>query len=770
MRLTRKQLIVVLLAAVVAVIGVVYARRWTSQHTQGQQQHGPDAKQEAAAAGYADAGTCPLCHGQIASTYSLTGMARSSSKLRPDKPLADFKIHNRLYHEVSDRHYTMVERGGKFYQRRHEVGFDGKETNAVEFEADYVIGSGNHARTFLHRKADGRRLEMPVSWYSERGGYWAMSPGYDRPAHLDFRRLINEDCMACHNGYPRGAVEDDGNGPKFAEPLPEGIDCQRCHGPGQAHVDAIKAGDLEAGRRAIANPAKFDRERQLETCMQCHLEPTSSPLPFQIRRYEHPSFSYTPGKALGDYFIYFDHAPGSGREDKFEIAGGAYRLRKSACFQRSEMTCLTCHNPHDVPRGAKAVQQYVAVCQSCHQGVHSSGVPQVQGVGARATCLDCHMPKRRAEDAVHVVMTDHYIQRRRPAGDLLAARKEADNFEHGDYRGEVVTYYPPKLPPTPENELYLALAQVQQGSNLTAGIPRLEQAIKKHRPERAEFYYELARAYSKTSDYEADIHWCEEALRRDANFVPALKELAAAATTLGRLARAAPALEKAVTLRPRDSDAFADLGNVYLQQNRIDEAQRALQQALTLDPAMPRANNTMGLAALKKGDTDVAEKYFRAAIRSQPDLAEAHNNLGNLLAGRKVYAEAGYHFEKAIRSNPSYVEARRSYGIVLALTRAYPKAIAQLQAAVRLAPGLAQAHTDLADVLAAIGRADEAASEYELAIQADPAEYDAHLALGEILAGKGRTAEARLHFEAAANSSDADVRQAAADALRAFAR
>ena len=35
-------------------------------------------------------------------------------------------------------------------------------------------------------------------------------------------------------------------------------------------------------------------------------------------------------------------------------------------------------------------------------------------------CLDCHMPKRRTDDAVHVIMTDHYIQRCRPARDLLA--------------------------------------------------------------------------------------------------------------------------------------------------------------------------------------------------------------------------------------------------------------------------------------------------------------------------------------------------------------
>ena len=31
-------------------------------------------------------------------------------------------------------------------------------------------------------------------------------------------------------------VQDDGTGPKFTGALPEGIDCQRCHGPGQAHL------------------------------------------------------------------------------------------------------------------------------------------------------------------------------------------------------------------------------------------------------------------------------------------------------------------------------------------------------------------------------------------------------------------------------------------------------------------------------------------------------------------------------------------------------
>jgi tetratricopeptide (TPR) repeat protein len=716
-RLTRKQLsLLVLSLAGLLVMALIYARR-PSQIGQIAQPVSP-AKPQPGSAAYADPSVCSSCHQEIARTYSLTGMARSFSKVGG----SEFKTLNRLYHKASDRHYAIVERDGRLYQRRHQIGFEGREANALEVEAHYVVGSGNHARTFVHRTADGRLVQLPVSWYAERGGYLAMSPGYDRPAHLDFRRVIDAGCMSCHNGYPRSPVQHDLEGPTFEGALPEGIDCQRCHGPGQAHVEAIKRGDVDGGRRAIVNPATLSRDRQLETCMQCHLESTSSPLPFQIRRYEHPPFSYTPGKALSDYFIHFDHAAGTrSRDDKFEINGAAYRLRKSACFQRSEMTCVTCHNPHDIPRGSRAVERYVAACRSCHEVTHRAGTPQVPGVRASATCLDCHMPKRRTDDAVHVAMTDHYIQRQRPRRDLLAPKTEADSLKQGDYRGEVVLYYPPALPSTPENDLYLAMAQVRQGSNLTAGIRLFEQAIAKHRPARPDFYHDLAHAYSMTGDHDAGIRWSREALQRDADFVPALKELAAAATAKGDLTQAAPALERVVALRPSDGNAFADLGNVYLQQGRLDEAQKTLARALALDPTLPRANNTAGLAALRKGEAEAAEAHLREAIRLQPDLEEAHNNLGNLLAGRKAYAEAGYHFENAIRSNPNSVDAHHSYGLVLALSGAYARAAVELQVAVRLAPGLVTARVDLADVLAAMGRVEEAAREYTIAANSNDA-------------------------------------------------
>jgi hypothetical protein len=406
---------------------------------------------------YVAAAVCAGCHADVATRYRQTGMGRSLYRPSSANTVEDYAKRNQLDHRASNRHYTMIEHDGQWFQRRHQTGFDGKVTNALEMRVDYVIGSGNHARSYLHRTADGRLIELPVSWYSENGGYWAMSPGYDRPNQEDFRRAIAFNCMFCHDAYPDSVPEQDG---VFPATLPEGIDCQRCHGPGSAHADAAgRKAAPETIRGAIVNPARLSRERQLDVCMQCHLEPASRPLPNVVARFEHRAFDYRPGEPLTDYFLFFDRAAAV-RADTFEIAHQAYRLRKSKCFQGSRMTCTTCHDPHN----AAAANRYNAVCRNCHAAAHAAGIP------GKGDCVSCHMPRRRTDDAVHVVMTDHYIQRHKPDRDLLVTR--AETIEAA-YRGEVVPYYPDKG----TDELYLAVAQVRDGANLDAGIPRLRQAI-----------------------------------------------------------------------------------------------------------------------------------------------------------------------------------------------------------------------------------------------------------------------------------------------------
>ena len=50
---------------------------------------------------------------------------------------------------------------------------------ATPAKIDYVMGSGNHVRTYLHRTTRGTLIELPLAWYAEKGGSWALNPGFD---------------------------------------------------------------------------------------------------------------------------------------------------------------------------------------------------------------------------------------------------------------------------------------------------------------------------------------------------------------------------------------------------------------------------------------------------------------------------------------------------------------------------------------------------------------------------------------------------------------
>ena len=257
--------------------------------------------------------------------------------------------------------------------------------------------------TYLHLTSRGMLQVLPLSWYAEKGGYWDMSPGYDQPDFPGSVRPVHYECMFCHNAYPKipDALEHTANAEMtFLNPLPEGIDCQRCHGPGQRHVALASAG--HNGTKPGANSGRHRQpeapgapDRELEVCMQCHLETTSLDLPHAIRRFDRAPFSYVPGQPLGDFSVEFDRPGGmktSGLQDRFEIAQGAYRLRRSQCFIQSagKLRCTTCHDPHNIPRGQAAATHYNAVCEQCHAANARSGRPPghipPEPIASPATC------------------------------------------------------------------------------------------------------------------------------------------------------------------------------------------------------------------------------------------------------------------------------------------------------------------------------------------------------------------------------------------------
>jgi Putative Zn-dependent protease, contains TPR repeats len=536
---------------------------------------------DAAEPGYADPATCRPCHAKIFESYKKTAMGRSFAKVDAVPPLTEFR------HQPSERFYSVVDRAGTPYLRRVQAG----GANVIEKRMDYAIGSGNHSKTYLTLGDDGRFLELPLSWYAEGGGAWSMSPGYDRPDHSDFRREVPGSCLFCHNGYPSQANHG----------IASGIDCQRCHGPGEAHA---------SGKGGMVNPAKLSLDRQLEVCLQCHLESASRSLPDSIRRFDRTPFSYRPGQPLGDYMLYFDFIkPAS--DDRITVNNSAYGLMRSQCFLRSagKLRCTTCHNPHETKTGAEAERQYTQACRGCHQTQHQSSTRD---------CAGCHMQKRRTEDAVHVVMTDHFIRRHPLDRDLTAPLTE----RHDRMSGPVRLLYPRSLPDTPDTQLYMAVAQ--------ANAPALEAAIAAAQPKHAEPYIALAEAYRKSGQPRKSIAAFERAVELGPNDARPYAGLADLLLGWGEVQRAIAILEPAPARMPEDSSLLNGLSVLYSRQQRFGDALGLLSKAVRVHPDDPLSWLNLGVCLEATGDRRGAEAAYRQAIVLQPDFARARQYLSRI--------------------------------------------------------------------------------------------------------------------------------------------
>jgi predicted CXXCH cytochrome family protein len=721
---------------------------------------------------YADSARCAQCHPAIAATYRKTGMGRSFRKVQSEADMGAPATGKPFYHAASESYFSIAFRNGAWFQRRWRTGFDGKETDVDEKRVDYVMGSGNHSRTLLHLTERSTLQELPLGWYSEKGGFWGMNPGYDRADYSGSVRPIFYECMFCHNGYPRipeGAQRDTAQ-TKYVQPLPEGIDCQRCHGPGQDHVDkAAQGAATQIIRAAIVNPARLDPEREMEVCLQCHLETSNQKLPHAVVRLDRGPFSYVPGQPLEDFQVAFNRV--AGKNTDFEVAQAGYRFRESQCFLKSggltgesKLRCTTCHNPHDIPHDENATAHYNQVCASCHQAAALTPVAGAHNAGA--DCVSCHMPKRRTDDGVHVVMTDHFIARRPPAGDLLAEKPERVESQATSYQGEAVLYYPAKLPSNADNDLTVAVAQVRDQSNLKNGVPLLRAQITKYQPTRPGYYAELAEAYINTGDTASAIRSFEEASRLEPDSAPRLIQWGDALMQARQWTLAETKLRRATELAPGDPRAWGRLGWDLWQQDKATEAKAAIGKALALDPEIADVHNNLGLILWGTGDRAQAEKEFREALRIQPGVAEWRLNFGRTLATLGRADEALFQMKQGVTFKPDYVDARVDYARLLTDTNQPRQAELQAEAAVEADPKRADAHELLGTLLAGRGNLDGAVRELQAAVQLQPAFARAQFELGALLARRGDSAGATEHLRIAAQSPDPQASAAARQALQ----
>ena len=349
--------------------------------------------------GYLGPKSCAECHRDKYDSFVETSHFKTSAIANAETVLGSFEEGQNQFQSASKNlNFKMLSDGEKLWQRLI-LKANGEEF-AEDFPFDLTTGSGKVGQTYLYWR-EKHLYQLHVS-YLTAANSWINSPGY-HDGIADYARPTLNHCLECHTTYFQ-PVDETLN--QFqTEHFVLGVTCEKCHGPGEEHVDFHHAHPDSKEAVGITNPSDLTPQRSLEICQLCHGgEPeTIKQLPF----------AYRPGEPLDDYYEFSQNDQMIGVHSNSQLP----RLKQSKCFQKSDaMTCVDCHNPHQFERGN--FELFSERCITCHEPNHCGMSDAIEASKLAQNCIDCHMPQRNMEDIVLVSggtqhsppMRDHYIK------------------------------------------------------------------------------------------------------------------------------------------------------------------------------------------------------------------------------------------------------------------------------------------------------------------------------------------------------------------------
>ncbi len=204
---------------------------------------------------------------------------------------------------------------------------------------------------------------------------------------------------------------------------------------------------------------------------------------------------------------------------------------------------------------------------------------------------------------------------------------------------------------------------------------------------------------------------------------------------------------KTLERNPNATLALNNLGNLRLQQGRLEEASAHFRKALQIQPDAPDVLSNMGAVLLRQGDLAAAAESFRKALALEPDSAQAHNNLGTALLQQGKADEAVTHFQAVAKIQPDQAAIEQNLGNALLRSGQTESALSHLQRAVTLQPGLADARLDLGNALLGVGQTDAALVQLGQAAKLQPRLAAAHFSLGNAWFQHGDLVQALAEFQ-----------------------
>lgn len=128
----------------------------------------------------------------------------------------------------------------------------------------------------------------------------------------------------------------------------------------------------------------------------------------------------------------------------------------------------------------------------------------------------------------------------------------------------------------------------------------------------------------------------------------------------GKLDQAVSSLQKVTEMDPQFLGGWVNLGNAYDELGQADAAMQQYQTALELDPQDERTLCNLGGVYFKERKIPEALESFQAAIAAHPQSQLAHYNLAILFADSEIYREAESEWRKVVDIDPESDLGQRS--------------------------------------------------------------------------------------------------------------
>lgn len=626
---------------------------------------------------YAGILACKECHSDKYETFIHTGMGLSfdhasaikSSAKFDEKYIISDSIRNLQYHPFWKNDSLIV----------MEFRLSGKDTVFKRAEkVEWIVGSGQHTNSHL-LNVNGYIFQVPATFYTQKQK-WDLPPGFEGGYNSRFSRKIGLECITCHNAYPT-MVEGSENKYSF---IANGIDCERCHGPGSLHIREMKEGKVVDTKSeidySIVNPAKLPIELQLDVCQRCHIQGNA------VLKEGKSFLDFKPGMHLKEVMdVYMPLYTGD--NDSHIMASHAERLKMSKCFQESlkrademnakqpslrpyqnALTCVTCHDPH-VSVTTTRNSYFNSKCSSCHKSSDTKPEqasnlqsPCSESIKVRAlsndNCISCHMPKGGATDIPHVITSDHYIRIPSTKLDVRKVKEFAGlaciNNSSPDNRskGEAFLSYFEKFS---DNPAFLDSAKKYFVDQSVDSIIR-------------NFHQLIHWAFLK-NDYKKVVGYAEikKNAMKDLNLKSIMNEHAWTSYRIGESyfnqgnnSIAISYFENATKLAPFVTDFRNKLAGALFDEGRIAEARKNYEIILSENPKFTGAYVSLGFLILSaEKDVQSALEMYDKALSLDPDNIQAFLNKAGAMLYLGKEKEARFYLLEVLKRDKSNEQAKR---------------------------------------------------------------------------------------------------------------